>query len=195
MGIAMLLAGALAALGERWPQRRRAIGSAALVLLMCELVPAPRTLYSGEYSPLSAIIAADPRPVRVLNVPFGVRDGRSSAGDFSARYQFEQTRHGKPLIGGYLSRVSQRRLAGMIERYPTLGPLVSMSEGQMLSEAESVRFVDEGPAFVTAAKVGYVLIDTSRVTPQLRALAIDAFALEALASDGPFTLYRPRDLR
>jgi uncharacterized membrane-anchored protein YitT (DUF2179 family) len=195
LGLAILLAGALAALGERWPGRRRAIGWCALVLLLCELVPAPRTLYSGEYSPLSAIIAADPRPVRVLNVPFGVRDGRSSAGDFSARYQFEQTRHGKPLIGGYLSRVSQRRLAGMIERYPLIGPLVSMCEGQTLSEAEAARFVEDGPMFISAAAVGYVVIDTSRVTPQLRALSVEAFALDPIASDGPFTLYRPRHLR
>jgi hypothetical protein len=195
LGLAVLLSGALAALGERWPARRRAIGWCALVLLLCELVPAPRTLYSGEYSPLSAIIAADSRPVRVLNIPFGVRDGRSSAGDFSARYQFEQTRHGKPLIGGYLSRVSQRRLAGMIERYPLLHPLVSMSEGQALPEAEAARFVADGPMFISAAAVGYVVIDTSRVTPQLQALSVAAFALEPIASDGPFTLYRPRNLR
>jgi hypothetical protein len=33
------------------------------------------------------------------------------------------------------------------------------------------------------------------VTPQLGALAIEAFALEPIAVDGPHTLYRPRDLR
>ena len=47
LGLAVLLAGALAALGERWPQRRRAIGAVAVVLLVFELWPAPRTLYSG----------------------------------------------------------------------------------------------------------------------------------------------------
>jgi hypothetical protein len=195
LGLAMLMAGALAAIGERWSARRRLIGWSALVLLLCELVPAPRTLYSGAYSPLSTIIASDPRPVRVLNLPFGVRDGRSSAGDFSARYQFEQTRHGKPLIGGYLSRVSSRRLAGMVERFPQLGPLVSMSEGQALSDAEAAHFVSDSHSFAAAAGVGYIVIDASRVTPQLGALAIEAFALEPIAVDGPHTLYRPRDLR
>jgi hypothetical protein len=195
LGLATLMAGALAAMGERWPERRRMVGWSVLVLLLCELVPAPRTLYSSEYSPLSQIIASDPRPVRVLNLPFGVRDGRSSAGDFSARYQFEQTCHGKPLIGGYLSRVSNRRLAGMIEHFPPLGPLVTMSEGQVLSDAEAARFVGESRTFAAAADVGYVVIDTSRVTPQLRDLAIEAFALEPIAVDGPHALYRPRDLR
>ena len=195
LGLAMLMAGALAALGERWPHRRRAIGWVAMVVLLCELTPAPRTLYSGEYSPLSDLMASDRRPVRVLNLPFGVRDGRSSAGDFSARYQFEQTRHGKPLIGGYLSRVSQRRLVGMIERFPPLGPLVAMSEGRILSDADAARFVSEGQAFVSAANVGYVVIDATRVTAQLRTLAVQAFGLEAIAVDGPYTLYRPKDLR
>ena len=84
LGIAILLGGALAALGARWPHRRRTLGWAMLLLVGFELFPAPRTLYSGEYSPLSDIIAADPRPVRVLDLPFGVRDGVSSAGNFSA---------------------------------------------------------------------------------------------------------------
>jgi hypothetical protein len=195
LGLAMLMAGALAAIGQRWPHRRRAIGWAALLLLLVELVPAPRTLHAAEYSPLSTLIAADPRPARVLNLPFGVRDGRSSAGDFSARYQFEQTRHEKPLIGGYLSRVSERRLAGMIEHYPPLGPLVAMSEGRSLADEEIARFVAGGHAFVTAADIGYVVIDTSRATPQLRTLAIEALDLETVAVDGPLTLYRPRNMR
>ena len=49
-------------------------------------------------------------PVRLLELPFGVRDGITSEGDFSARYQFHQTFHGKQLMGGYLSRVSSRRV-------------------------------------------------------------------------------------
>lgn len=195
LGLAMLMAGALASLGERWPHRRRAIGWTAVVLLLVELMPAPRPLYAATYSPLTTLIAADPRPARVLNLPFGVRDGRSSAGDFSARYQFEQTRHQKPLIGGYLSRVSERRLAGMIDRYPPLGPLVAMSEGRTLSDAEAARFVADGPAFVAAADIGYVVIDASRSTPQMQALAIAAMDLETIAKDGSTTLYRPRQMR
>ena len=160
LGLAMLMAGALAALGRTMAASttRHRMGR-AWFCSCASWLPAPRTLYSGEYSPLSDVMAADPRPVRVLDLPFGVRDGRSSAGDFSARYQFEQTRHGKPLIGGYLSRVSQRRLVSMIERFPPLGPLVAMSEGRSLSDADAARFVSEGRAFVSAANVGYVVID------------------------------------
>jgi hypothetical protein len=195
LGLAILLAGALAAIGQRWPRRRRALGWLVLVLLVAELLPAPWRLYSAEYSPLSDIIAADPRPVRVLNLPFGVRDGTSAAPNYVARYQYEQTRHGKRLIGGYLSRVSKRRLSDMIERFPPLASIVSMSEGESLSDAEAARFIAEGPAFVEATDIGYVVINEAVVTAQLRDLAIEAFRLEAVASDGALRLYRPSELR
>ena len=192
LGIAILLGGALAALGNRWPQRRRAVGWSMLLLVAFELFPAPRTLYSGEYSPLSDLIAADPRPVRVLNLPFGVRDGVSSAGNFSARSQFEQTRHNKALIGGYLSRVSRRRLNTMTRDYPTLGALLTLSEGRELNADEARTFVENGRAFVMQADVGYVLIDHAHVIPQVTTLAVEAFDLEPVAIDRSVTLYRPR---
>ena len=93
------------------------------MLLVFELWPAPRTLYSAEISPIYDRIAADPRPVRVLALPFGVRDGTWETGNFRPRSLYNQTRHGKPLIGGYLSRVSPRRVERMRQDYPTLDAL------------------------------------------------------------------------
>ena len=42
--------------------------------------------------------------VRVLSLPIGVRDGTSSLGDFNPLTQYQQTVHGKRLVGGYLSQ-------------------------------------------------------------------------------------------
>ncbi|MDP2054586.1 MAG: DUF2079 domain-containing protein, partial [Acidobacteriota bacterium] len=128
LGLAVLLAGALAALGERWPPRRRAIAALVAVLLTMELWPAPRTLYSATISPVYDTIAADPRDVRVLTLPFGVRDGVSSNGNFRPRSQFDQTRHEKRILGGYLSRISERRAERMRTERPTLAILMKMSE-------------------------------------------------------------------
>ena len=130
LGVAILLAGALMSLGARWPQRRRLILSVATILLIVELWPAPRTLYSAAISPVYDTIAADARPIRALTLPFGVRDGVSSIGNFRARSQFNQTRHGKTLIGGYLSRISPKRIARMRADFPTLAVLMKLSEPQ-----------------------------------------------------------------
>ncbi len=51
-------------------------------LLFVELLPAPRILHSAEIPAVYRMIAADPRPVRVLSLPFGLRDGLTSRGKY-----------------------------------------------------------------------------------------------------------------
>ena len=47
LGVALLFALALGAIGERWPHRRRVVLGALTALLFLELSPVPRQLYSG----------------------------------------------------------------------------------------------------------------------------------------------------
>jgi hypothetical protein len=75
LGAAILLAGALAAIGRRYPERRRLIGAVIGLALVLELSPAPRTLYSATIPAIYDIIAADPRPVRIVR-----RSGISARG-------------------------------------------------------------------------------------------------------------------
>ena len=192
LGAAILLAGALAAIGQRFPQRRRAIGITVLALLVAELWPAPRTLYSARISPIYDIVAADPRPVRLLDFPTGVRDGASSTGNFSARSQFRQTRHGKKLIGGYLSRISPQRLEEMKRDQPTYARLMTLSEFGGLDDDDTAVLMAFGEGFCRRANVGYVAIDLSRTTEQAAALVRRALRLDEIARDGSMVLYRPR---
>lgn len=190
LGLAVLFAGALAALGRRYPARRRLMAATVGLFLVLELLPAPRVLYSAAIPSIYQVIAADSRPVRVLQLPFGVRDGVSSAGDFSARYQFYQTLHGKRLIGGYLSRISSRRL-GAVRAQPTLDALMSMSEGRHLTPEDAAAIRARGPQFVARANLGYVVIDQARTPAHLAAFVIDAWGLQELARERELVLYRP----
>ena len=102
LGVALLFAMALVAIGERWPQRRRLVLGALTALLLVELSPAPRQLYAAAVPAPFHRIAEDPRTdVRVLVLPMGVRDGTSSLGNFNPLTQYQQTVHGKRLVGGY----------------------------------------------------------------------------------------------
>ncbi len=191
MGLAVLFALALAALANRDPRRRPLILAATGLALAFELLPAPRPLYSAEIPEAYRIIAADPRPVRVLNLPFGVRDGLSSLGNFNASAQYYQTAHGKRLIGGYLSRVSERNKTFM-RRQPVLDALMRLSEGAPLSEGQRARALRWSQRFLDTADVGYVVMDERLVTPELKALAVELFRLELVQSGGGFALYVPR---
>jgi hypothetical protein len=191
MGLAVLFALALTALASRDRRRRPIVLAAVGLALAFELLPAPRPLYSAEIPDVFRVIAADPRPIRVLNLPFGVRDGLSSLGDFNASAQYYQTAHGKRLIGGYLSRVSERNKQFM-RRQPVLDALMRLSEGAPLSEGQRTRARRFSERFLETADVGYVVMNERLVKPELRALAIELFNLEPVQSDGGFALYVPR---
>ena len=158
--------------------------------LAFELLPIPRTLYSAEIPPIYRTIAADPRPVRVLELPFGIRDGLSSFGDYRASSQFYQTAHGKPLVGGYLSRISQQRAAQLRGR-PVRAALIALSERRDLDERVATRARRAAGEFIEQGRLGYVVIDTSRATPELRDFAIALFDLQRVETAGVFELYVP----
>jgi len=191
LGLSMLMAGALVAIGTQWPNRRRAITALVAVLLVIELWPAPRTLYSAAISPIYSTISADQRDVRVLSLPFGIRDGVSSIGNFRPRSQFHQTVHEKRLIGGYLSRISPRRVERMRLEYPTLSLLMKMSIPQPLTDDEFAILVERGPRFVAGTGLGYVVVDRRFISEQSANAVIDAWGLEEVQQDQHLTLYRP----
>jgi hypothetical protein len=190
LGLAVLLAGALAALGKKYPQRRRLIAATVGAFLVFELWPAPRPLYSAAIPSVYEIIANDPRPVRILQLPFGVRDGISSAGNFTARYQYFQTLHGKRLIGGYLSRISTKRV-GEVRAQPTLDALLTLSEGGQLTPERADEIRARAPRFIGRSNLAYVVVNLKASPPALVEFVTGAWRLEEIARDGDVVLYRP----
>ena len=191
MGFAVLLAYALAALSQRYPDRRRALLAGVGVLIAFELIAAPRPLYSATVSRVFDVVAADPRPVRVLELPTGIRDGLSSMGDFSAQAQFNQTHHGKGLIGGYLSRVPPSTKA-CYRRLPVTSALIEISEGHKLTRGQLQRALDNSDDFIRTTNLGYVVMDSSRVSADLREFARILLGLTKVTEADGYELYVPR---
>jgi hypothetical protein len=191
LAVAVLFALALRALRDGPARHQKwfiwTVGS----VLLFELLPAPRALESAQPPSIYRQIAADPRHnARVLELPFGVRDGASSVGNFTGRSQFYQTVHHKPILGGGLSRVSRQRVSA-VRRARILNALIRLSEGQHLSPAEIETLARRAPGFVARTNLAYVVIDRERASPELVDFALRVFRLERLGSDGPFELYRP----
>jgi len=191
LGVSILFAAALRHLGDRWPHRRRLVLSTVAAVMCFELLPAPRPLFSASVPRLYDRVAATPGDVRLLELPVGVRDGTSSVGNFTARSQFFQTVHGKPLIGGYLSRVSRQRIAD-VRQEPILDALITLSEGGTLAADHDRDVTQQAPEFVRRAKIGFVVIDNRRTTPQLREFAVRALELRRIDGDDEFDLYVPQ---
>jgi hypothetical protein len=191
LALAVLFACALRWLTSRYPAQRHRLLAVVAILVIAELFPAPRPLYPAAIPAMFTRIANDPRKdARVLHLPFGVRDGASSTGNFTARSQFFQTAHGKPLIGGYLSRVSRRRIAE-IRRFAVLNAFITLSEGARLTPGAEARAMRQAPGFIRESRLGYVVIDRAQAPAALVDLAVRAFRLEVLETEGDLTLYRP----
>ena len=190
LGLSVLFALALAELLRRYPHRRRAWLAATAALLALELAPVPRELYAASVPAFYENVAKDPRDVKVLGLPLGIRDGLSSIGNINARAQFHQTVHHKPIVGGYLSRVSPRR-AREFKRQPVLDALLTLSEGKPLEDWQRRRAWAVRERFVEKSKVGYVTIDRQVASPELIDFAIAMLNLRPIAHEGRYSLYAP----
>jgi hypothetical protein len=188
LGLSMLFAMALAHLRQR-SRRPRMLVVVVTVLLLAELIPSPRPVYSAAVPSVNHIIARDPKPVRVMNVPFGLRDGLSERGAYSAKNQYFQTVHEKAMIGGYLSRLPDDAMPHY-RRHPLIRVLLRLSEGRELEPGMEEAALASAPEFVHSSHLGYVVIDTGMCSPELVAFAKRALPLAFVAADGPVELYR-----
>jgi hypothetical protein len=190
LGIAALFAAALTAIVTRWPAARRPLLVTVSCLLFAELLPAPRPIFSAAIPSIYQQVANDPRDVRVIELPFGIRDGTMAMGNFTARTQFFQTAHHKPIIGGYVSRLSQRRVREN-QRNSVLSALIRLSEGAALAPDEYDALLLQWPEFARRTSLGYIVVDRARSSSDLERLP-SVLGLEYIAEDGAFALYRPR---
>jgi hypothetical protein len=195
LGLSVLLAFALrelrARLRDTGQSSRRAGALTALVAgaLVFEMLPAPRVLHSAAVPSVNRIIAADPRPVRVLNLPFGLRDGMSSHGNASASGQYFQTVHEKQLLGGYLSRLPRHKVQ-QYRRIQVTRVLMDLSEGRLVSRWRRQAAIVQAHALVPTLAIGYVVVNTDGTSRELLEFAREAFDLTLVAADGPYVLYR-----
>jgi hypothetical protein len=190
LAFAVVFVSAITHLGRTSAVHRRWMLSLVAPLLVFELLPLPRPLYSAAIPTIYRDVEQAASEVRLLELPFGFRDGTTSIGNASARTQYFQTSHGKPIQGGYLSRVS-RRLVIEARRDPVLDALIELSEGKTLDPEREGLLIEQGQGYLDRHRLGLVVIDRGRATTALREVVVRAFRLQLVASDGPFELYRP----
>lgn len=188
LGCAVLFALALAHICNRHPRRRRLLLAAVGLALVFELAPLPRTMHAAHVPEIYRVIRDDPRDIRVLELPFGIRDGERSLGNFSAASQFYQTFHRKRLIGGYLSRISNRRIERTRE-VPMVKRLMTLSAGGIADPLPPAELALRAQRFLRRSRVGYVVVDLARTPPALRRFAVETLRLEKIGEDSGRELY------
>ena len=193
LGLSLLFAFAIEALRQSRVRPRMMWAGVLGAALVLELLPAPRALYSAAVPQVYELIATtSDESGHLLELPSGIRDGTSSMGNFNPASSFFQTRHRRPLVGGYLSRLSRARKE-MQRRTPMRRTIYAFSEGRIppADWIEAARAARE--SFLRRSCVRFVVLDKARASPELRAFAVEALQLSEIHEDPDYELFQPVD--
>ena len=121
--VLVTLALAVAA-GAGWSHLRRpALRAVAAALVAFELAAVPLPLFATAVAPVYRRLLQLPGSSAVLELPFGVRDGRYAAGQPDPRQIFAQTVHHRPILTGMASRWPLERWQ-WVRAAPLIGTLL-----------------------------------------------------------------------
>ena len=191
LGMTALFGLALASLSDRAGPRARVLVGAVAVALVAELLPVPRTLHAADVPGVYPVIAADPRPVSVLHLPFGFRDGtKRPSGTTTTRGSTTRRRTASGCIGGYLSRLTRNQVSRQRRSKNPEDPDSRSTRDAPYTPPAPEVLRDTGAAFARRARLGYVVVERARASPALVAYAVSSFALERIGGDGVYDLYR-----
>ncbi len=98
------------------------------LLIIFEHLTIPAPLSDARIPAVYEQIAADPDAVSVMQVPLGWRNSFGVLGPERTQLQYYQTTHGKPMLGGNISRAPDFKM-GYFERIPFFNALTQVEFG------------------------------------------------------------------
>ncbi|MEZ4863516.1 MAG: interleukin-like EMT inducer domain-containing protein [Caldilineaceae bacterium] len=118
-------------------------------------IPAPLT--DARIPAVYNEIVADPRPVSVLQTPLGWRDSFEVLGPERTQLQYYQTLHGKPMLGGNISRAPAFKL-DYFRRIPFFQALVDLQFGRTVAPETLAAAQAQATDLMYLYNTGYVLL-------------------------------------
>jgi hypothetical protein len=128
-------------------------------------------------------------PGAVCELPLGLRDGFGETGAFDSAVLFAQTIHERPIVGGFVARLSPDIARGY-QATPVLGSLLRLSAGALLSDETAQMNPGAAAAHLTSLGIAFVVIDTRRAPPDLIRYVQSSIALTLIGKEDGRTFYR-----
>jgi hypothetical protein len=167
LALAVLIACALAQF-TRAARRRVWLPRVAAAVIAIDYLGAPVPTYRPTIPEVYRTLAQLPRQPSdvVCELPMGIRDGFGEEGLFDPETLYYQTLHEQPITGGFVARLSPR-LRAQYERTPVLADLLRLSGGAPATITGEVADRRSAAQALHAARIRFVVLDTSRATPSL----------------------------
>ena len=114
--------------GQAFGLRSSVLALALALLIIFEHLTIPAPLSDARIPAVYEQIAADPAAVSVMQVPLGWRNSFGVLGPERTQLQYYQTAHGKPMLGGNISRAPDFKM-GYFERIAFFDALTQIEFG------------------------------------------------------------------
>lgn len=167
LGFAVLAGAGWDRLGSPW------LRGPILGLLAFEYAALPLPLLTTQVARVYHRLAETPGDFAVLELPFGVRDGRRALGWPDNRQIFAQTVHGHPIVAAAVSRVPPETWQ-MLREMPLIGTL--LDPGSATPESHS-RDRAEARAFFARTKLDAVVVHPTPVGRELEKIVEDTLTI------------------
>ena len=189
MVVVSLSAAMLAAIAWRDLQQRQRHRLAACVamLLLLDYLPARPPFFTVDRPSIYDVVASQPGEGSLCELPLGLRDGFGETGRLDTRVLAYQTRHNRPLTGGFVARLSPR-VTTAYQTDAVLGPLLRLSAGASLSAEPTIDRHAAGARLVRYG-IRYVMLNEETAPADLVAWARANLPLRVVATGGRRTLY------
>jgi len=187
LAIAMLGAIALAHWRTR-TSRRASMVVVAAVLILIDFFPVPFPLAEVDRPAIYARVADDLSDGSILELPVGTRDSFQNQGWLDHRVLAYQSFHGRPIVGGVVSRLSPVVIAGY-EQDPLIGPLLRASSLHAGNEDVGLPGRGDAARLLAANGVRFVMLNRETASERLTRYVEDVLPVTLVAHDGPRSLY------
>jgi len=182
VAVAVLLAFAI---GPSRIGRSRKLWLGITALMLIELCPAPIPSIALDRPAVYTQLAAMPYGA-VLEIPLGLRDGFGAEGRVDPAVMYYQSIHGKPIMGGYISRLSPE-ISARYHSSPVLDTLLRLCSAEKVPPPTLSESLDAASYFKSLG-VRYVVVNTEMATIETRDY-VRAMPVRLLTTDGPRELY------
>jgi len=125
--------------------------------LLYEHLSLPLPLSDARIPAVYTAIAADPAPVSLMQIPLGWRNSFGTFGAERTQLQYFQTAHGKPMLGGNISRAPDFKM-GYFERIPLFQAIRTVEFGGTLDETLLAAAQAEAADLMYLYNTSYVLL-------------------------------------
>jgi hypothetical protein len=197
LAVAMLAAIGVASLAKQ-RLRGNVLAWCLVFAVAVECAPVAASVYGLQVPSLYARLNDASLPGAVCELPLGLRDGLSETGAFDSTALFAQTIHERPILGGFVARLSPE----IVRRYqaaPVVGSLLRLSGGGPLSAEDTQMDAAGAAAHLASVGVVFVVLDTRRAPPDLIRYVRSSIALNRIGEEDGRIFFRvvsahaPRD--